>query len=343
MKQYAHNLGYQRPAVASHDNVVRDMQEPAKFRKYLGRDKYYHDFMLFFQEEMDKKGWQQVLNEQLFKRDELADDMLGRMFTGILHPIIHLGFGVEFEQPAIIAEALAQAAVHGSWSQLLSIEKKALERKSTGPAPTLLSLIRRARSGGRFADLAAQYTVSPQTLQEQTDEMIRTNAIFCIASQNPKHIVKMDFFLIHSLNSSIFFSRFLNADWIEEKDKVRLLEWKARADIDMYLSNGSPELLWNEVTSYKPKCPSHGWKEIFERTYRYEEDGHCVKMVRALANGYQLASGQVEDITVTRDDWLTMAHMAIDSEESGGPPFVRGSWWGVPLREGQANGSCRLA
>lgn len=33
-------------------------------------------------------------------------------FTGFLHPIIHLGFGVEFQQPAIIAEALAQAAVH---------------------------------------------------------------------------------------------------------------------------------------------------------------------------------------------------------------------------------------
>lgn len=32
-------------------------------------------------------------------------------FTGFLHPLIHLGFGVEFDQPAIVAEALAQAAV----------------------------------------------------------------------------------------------------------------------------------------------------------------------------------------------------------------------------------------
>ena len=30
---------------------------------------------------------------------------------GFLHPIIHLGFGIEFNQPAIIAEALAQYVI----------------------------------------------------------------------------------------------------------------------------------------------------------------------------------------------------------------------------------------
>lgn len=41
--------------------------------------------------------------------------MLVRLHAGFLHPMIHLGFGVEFQQPAIIAEALAQAAVHDNW------------------------------------------------------------------------------------------------------------------------------------------------------------------------------------------------------------------------------------
>ena len=56
--------------------------------------------------------WEEVLNEYLFKKDGRADDMLVPMFAGLLHPIIHLGFGVEFEQPIIMAEALAQAPVH---------------------------------------------------------------------------------------------------------------------------------------------------------------------------------------------------------------------------------------
>ena len=35
---------------------------------------------------------------------------------GLIHPLIHFGFGIEFNQPAIIAEALAQAAIHEDWS-----------------------------------------------------------------------------------------------------------------------------------------------------------------------------------------------------------------------------------
>lgn len=34
------------------------------------------------------------------------------MFAGLLHPLIQLMYGVEWSQPAIIASALAQAAVH---------------------------------------------------------------------------------------------------------------------------------------------------------------------------------------------------------------------------------------
>jgi hypothetical protein len=36
--------------------------------------------------------------------------MLARLYEGAYHPIIHLGLGIEFQQPGIIAEALAQLA-----------------------------------------------------------------------------------------------------------------------------------------------------------------------------------------------------------------------------------------
>lgn len=61
------------------------------------------------------KGYQVAINEYCLKGDERADDMLVRLHAGFLHPMIHLGFGIEFKQPAIIAEALAQAAVHDNW------------------------------------------------------------------------------------------------------------------------------------------------------------------------------------------------------------------------------------
>lgn len=52
------------------------------------------------------------MNEYLFSGDRLAESLLSRMFAGLVHPIIHLGFGIEFQQPAIIAQAFAQASVH---------------------------------------------------------------------------------------------------------------------------------------------------------------------------------------------------------------------------------------
>jgi hypothetical protein len=58
------------------------MHKPERFKTYLGKEKYHRDFLVFFQGEIDKKGWEDVLNECVFKGDERADDMLVRMFSG---------------------------------------------------------------------------------------------------------------------------------------------------------------------------------------------------------------------------------------------------------------------
>ena len=66
------------------------MSDPSHFQNYQGDEKYYHDYLEFFQQEMDAKGWQEILNEYLFAGDERADKLLARMFAGFYHPIIHL-------------------------------------------------------------------------------------------------------------------------------------------------------------------------------------------------------------------------------------------------------------
>ena len=166
------------------------------WEKYLGKEKYYHDFLAFFQDKIDKQGWQDVLNEYVFKGDERADDMLVRMFSGFLHPIIHLGFGVEFEQPAIIAEALAQAAVHGNWIAPLFIESEKAAKKNGGVQKTVLQLLEEIKAnekitaavrwedGNKIRDgllkrapediikAVSQYTVREEELEEKTAEHI---------------------------------------------------------------------------------------------------------------------------------------------------------------------------
>lgn len=64
------------------EEVITELHEPAKFKKYLGNERYYRDYLLFFQQEIDKKGYEEVINEYMLKRDERADDMLVRMYAG---------------------------------------------------------------------------------------------------------------------------------------------------------------------------------------------------------------------------------------------------------------------
>ena len=81
-EQYDRNASYQRPPVPLDDNIVNDLSDPAKYRKYLGDERYYRDYLLFFQKEMEKKGYEEVINEYVLKGDDRADDLLGRMYAG---------------------------------------------------------------------------------------------------------------------------------------------------------------------------------------------------------------------------------------------------------------------
>jgi hypothetical protein len=176
------------------------MYKPDRFKTYLGKEQYYHDFLVFFQKEIEKKSWKGVLNEYLFARDERADDLLARSYAGFLHPIIHIGFGVEFQQPAIIAEGLAQACVHDNWmkSFFLIVEGAAnKKRRNGGDRKTTVQLLEEVKrdeelsnaahweDGNKIRDgvmkraldkmvaLASQYTVRvDDDLEEKTAEMI---------------------------------------------------------------------------------------------------------------------------------------------------------------------------
>jgi len=82
-KHYKENASYQRPAFPVEERILEDMANPENFNKYLGKEKYYHDFLVFWQNEMEKKGWENVLNEYVFSLNERADDLLGRVFAGL--------------------------------------------------------------------------------------------------------------------------------------------------------------------------------------------------------------------------------------------------------------------
>ncbi|KAM0721838.1 hypothetical protein Q7P37_002763 [Cladosporium fusiforme] len=362
-RHFESNRSYQRPPEKIDQGVVADMRDPAKFIKCLGDEHQYNNFLHFFQDEIDKLGWQETVNRYVFGDDEISKKMLPLMFAGFLHPIIHLGFGVEFQQPAIVAEALAQAATHSDWiAKFFYQTEQAASKNRSNPSKSVAELlddIRNdkeiydapkfkdgnklrdgilARAGDQMVSHASQFHIKPSELEEKTAEMINAAAYFTGTAQRKRHAVKFDFFFMHCINSSIFFSTFLQQTWLSEASKVKLLEWKVWNDLALFASRKSPELHLNEIRNYKPKQPS-GWEGVIERVRKMEDDGHASKLVRALAHGQQACAPYDDkpEFRLKKDDWLQLGHMTIDSVEAPGPHWVRSAgfdeaWEKIPLR-----------
>lgn len=158
---------------------------------------------------------------------------------------------------------------------------------------------------------------------------------FTGAAQHPPHQVKFDFWNIHAVNLSIFFSAFLRQPWLSTPNKIRLLEWKIRVDLAMYSSPRPAKLLLDEITNYRSKKDS-SWEDIFKRVRAYHDDGHACKLVRALAHGEQVCKKyeHKDGFVIKGDMWRKLGNMAIDSVEAGSPDYVRsGAWSSVPLRD----------
>ncbi|KAK1069700.1 hypothetical protein LTR74_004579 [Friedmanniomyces endolithicus] len=361
---YDSNAGYQRPPGPLDPSIVTDMHDPAKTASYLGNERYYHAFMIFFQDQISKSSTPEVINKYLLAGTEQADDLLHRLFGGFLHPLIHLGFAIESQQPALVAEALAQAAVHSaSMSPFFLLAEQAARDRADEPCKTIAQLldeihadpeIRGAprwsdgnklrdgiigRAAERMVSYTSQYRVEPDDLERKTAEMINAVAYYTAGAQREGYVRKYDFYFIHCLNSSIFFSTFLHQPWITPANKTRLLTYKIWTDLAMYASRASPRIRLDLVRQYVPKYPSD-WDGIFDRvTALADDDGHAAKLVRALAHGERICApweGRGE-FRVKGGDWLGMGHMAVDSVEAGEPRWVRSAgfdeaWEGVELR-----------
>lgn len=96
-------------------DVVKGLANDDFFAKRITKINHYTNFRVFFEQQISEKGWQKVVNDYVFSKSPIAESILPLMYDGAYHSIIHLGLGAEFQQPAVIAEALAQAAAHDSF------------------------------------------------------------------------------------------------------------------------------------------------------------------------------------------------------------------------------------
>lgn len=136
-RAYDDGEGIQRPLPPLDLAVVDTLGDPDKFRARMNQLPEYTNFLCFFEREVGAKGWREVVSEYCLSRTPLAEYMLAQLYEGLFHPILHLGFGVEFEQPSLVAEGLAHAASHdpGDIDIFFQRSEELARSGSVGPRP----------------------------------------------------------------------------------------------------------------------------------------------------------------------------------------------------------------
>lgn len=237
---------FQVATVKPHSGVFEELQSSwTNAHKYLGKVNYYPDFLGFFQSEVEKKGWQQVTLDYLLGGTGSAEELFNRSWSstiestprqkltieanrrliersGFAHSLIQLMYGIEWEQPAIIAEALAQAAIHDNHvGNFLSKVEKAAADVPSKMSLTLPELLEQVHYDEDFInsvrhedpnamldgveifcpDEAIPYLsrikIDPNDMEERVAENIHTAAYMASASVfHPPHLPRHDFFLM---------------------------------------------------------------------------------------------------------------------------------------------------
>lgn len=164
---------------------------------------------------------------------------------------------------------------------------------------------------------ASKYHVPLDQLSQKTAEMMDAIVFYTAAAQHPPKAIKIDFFFMHCVNASIFWPTFNALSWISDENKCRLLEWKGRLDLAMYVSRGTPPLLKEEIEAYTAETGKDvSWENLGERLFKVKgDDGHAVKLLRALGTAEQVCK-ELEGGKVQKGQWLGIGRMVVDSVEA---------------------------
>ncbi|OAA41844.1 hypothetical protein BBO_05203 [Beauveria brongniartii RCEF 3172] len=344
---YDNNISYQlkrneqgeEVQCALHDNF----DEAAK--EFFGRGRYYGNFLRFYQEEIEKLGWQETVLKYLIHNEQ----NFTRLFSGLLHPYLQLMYGLEWAQPALVAEGLAQTSIHrDNYGALFAaVDEKA---RRNLPAPRhfaeLLETI-----GDEHPQLVAEpkledgdgsQTTVLNRIPDQVAEYLAANVRVDPDSNLDEQIDAMVHASAHHNNLTPAFLWLKTQDWIPVAAKARLLEWKLRTGVLTFLSRGSPRLDVDALRRYVPNDIRTGRaramvaspEELLPRLHAVADDGHVIKVARAFLLAQRASRPYLDRaqrpawIRLADDEtWLKAHYALLDSVEGADVDAGKESRW----------------
>ncbi|KLT40791.1 hypothetical protein CC85DRAFT_287064 [Cutaneotrichosporon oleaginosum] len=263
------------------DKITRDnWRDKAVFGKRGAHSLY----LPFFHGEVQRLGIDGALREYLFSPAANADgpSMLCALLAGVVHPFIHIGLGLEFDDPLVVAEGLAQACQHDpSISRALypaDWPKTQLKNTSGKPNKSLLGLyveylanpvldvgpydttilindrLRQAVTPERtpvLHDLVARWDtsdLSEKGLAARLEEVAWVATLLCGATSRPGYKTRIDFFLMHLLTSSLFLPAYMRR--LDDKERRIILQSYALTLFHICSTRGRPALFPQVAMGY---------------------------------------------------------------------------------------------
>ncbi|KAF9003378.1 hypothetical protein BDQ17DRAFT_1409195 [Cyathus striatus] len=114
-KIYEDEVKTQRPIKldSSYEHIVITGEN---WLQYIGNQNAYHGFVIFFSNQLRAIGFHALLDKYLFSdvANKNGVNMLQRMVANGIHAFIHMGYGIEFGDYAMVITGLAQAAIQVS-------------------------------------------------------------------------------------------------------------------------------------------------------------------------------------------------------------------------------------
>lgn len=310
------NKPIQRPFLPPNQDVAITAEN---YAEYLGQDKYYPEFIDFYRRELDnaKDGdWHSVACKYIFE-----PQLFPRVMSGLLHPLIQIGYGLEFNSKALMAMALSQASVHSVMLQS-AFEDNALQdilgSSQDNDEYSLLDILERMRidplvdkmsyageiysaENNRYAEAltvkyAKLWSVQPTetAVMAKYEEMLAVAGLMYGSATKPGYKQVFEFAIMHCLTSSYFLPIIM--DIMSPSQQAKLLRVYSIVVLFTYASKKCPalytpvELISSNtyeigVESSKDNKPStNPWFEVFNKAIA-SDDMHVSKVVRGLWRG----------------------------------------------------------
>ncbi|KAF9560766.1 hypothetical protein EC968_006052 [Mortierella alpina] len=289
------------------------------WKSELGKHDYYASYLEFFRSEIQRLGRVNATVHYAFDPDVIA-----RTFSGAFHPLIHIGYGVDFEIDATVAEGLAMMAVTstmmapfvvkpaGAVDRVASKVAAQLSLSKSSAPNTVVEILKAIKedheldglttysASNKTMDIAEnskvatkiQHYLSGWNIEESSQDIdAKTKELYkaCVLAVGGTGLrngkVKQDFFLMHALTSILFVHKLVHV--LPPACAVSCLKSHLSAALVYYISRGRPAIDVDALVNYKgkqPLDPTNPWLSILKRAVDIDEV-HVTKVVRSCALG----------------------------------------------------------